>query len=254
MAPDASSATAGKKLGTSKPWKNVGQNPEVLWGECQGSALYQVRVDLTTLAIHCTCPSRKQPCKHGIGLLLLAVTNPSAVSTSEPPDWITAWLNKRAAASKSKEAKEASETSKSRPNGASAISTSTQRKSAQKRLAQVTMGIERLDLWLNDLVRNGLGALETQPAKFWEDQARQMVDAQAPGLASRLRRMGTIPNASTDWPERLLAELGELQLLIQAFRHIEQFDPALQEEIRQMLGWSRKEAEVSQIGERVRDR
>ncbi|HLZ61020.1 MAG TPA: SWIM zinc finger family protein [Ktedonosporobacter sp.] len=254
MAPDASSATAGKKLGTSKPWKNVGQNPEVLWGECQGSALYQVRVDLTTLAIHCTCPSRKQPCKHGLGLLLLAVNNPSSVPASEePPDWIVSWLNKRAAASKRKETKEAEEALTSQPNVASPGGTSTQRKSAGKRLAQVTQGIERLNLWLNDLARNGLGSLETQPAKFWEDQAKQMVDAQAPGLASRLRRMAAIPNASADWPAKLLAQLGQLALLTQAFHRLDQLEPALQEDVRLMIGWNLREDEVITRGEQVTD-
>lgn len=81
---------------------------------------------------------------------------------SEPPEWISTWLAKRAAASKRKETQES-------PNATSSpTATATQRKTAEKRLAQVNKGIELLDLWLNDLVRNGLGNLETQPATFWE--------------------------------------------------------------------------------------
>src|SRR5258708_7368678 len=147
----------------------MGQSAEALWGECQGSALYQTRVDLATLTIQCTCPSRKQPCKHGLGLLLLAANTPAEIPLTEPPAWIVAWLAKRAAASKRKE------TLKNQPDTEPSVS---QVKTSEKRKAQVAQGIERLDLWLNDLVRNGLGSVEKQPVKLWEAMAKQMVDAQ----------------------------------------------------------------------------
>lgn len=255
MAPDASSSAAGKKLANAKNWKNLGQSPEALWGECQGSALYQVRVELSSLTIQCSCPSRKLPCKHGLGLLLLAANTPSTVPTSEPPEWITAWLAKRAATSKRREAKtEAKEPASSEDVGRlDSKQTAAQKKTAEKRLSQVTMGIDRLDLWLNDIVRNGLGKLETQPAKFWAGQKALMEDAQAKGLANRVARMADIPNSSPDWPEKLLAHLGQLALLTQAFRRLDQLDPALQEDVRQLIGWSLKEDEVIARGEKITD-
>ncbi|HLG61507.1 MAG TPA: SWIM zinc finger family protein [Ktedonosporobacter sp.] len=256
MAPDASSSAAGKKLANAKNWKNLGQSPEALWGECQGSALYQVRVDLSSLTIQCSCPSRKLPCKHGLGLLLLAVNTPSTVPTTEPPEWITAWLAKRAATSKRKEAKTEAKEPASSESDAGRLNSkqaAAQKKTAEKRLSQVTMGIDRLDLWLNDIVRNGLGKLETQPAKFWASQKALMEDAQAKGLANRVARMADIPNSSPDWPEKLLAHLGQLALLTQAFRRLDQLDPALQEDVRQLIGWSLKEDEVIMRGEKVTD-
>jgi hypothetical protein len=220
MAPDASSVTAGKKLANTKHWQQIGQNADALWGECQGSALYQVRIALPSFTIQCSCPSRKLPCKHGLGLLLLAANMPDTVPVSEPPEWITTWLVKRAAAGKRKETQEGSkETS-------SPSATATQRKTAEKRFAQVSKGIELLDLWLDDLIRNGLANLETQSPTFWEKQAAQMVDAQASGLASYIRRLASIPNASPDWSEKLLAQLGKLALLTQAFHRMEQLEPA----------------------------
>jgi hypothetical protein len=249
LAPDASSAAAGKKLGNAKPWKNSGQNTGALWGECQGSALYQVKVDLSTLTIHCSCPSRKLPCKHGIGLLLLAINTPLAVPTCEPPEWMAAWLAKRRAASKRREAKEvtAGQNTSEAPSAG-------QLKRAEKRLDLVKRGLGRLDLWLNDLVRNGLASVETQPATFWENQAAQMVDAQAPGVATRIRHMASIPNSSPDWPEKLLAQLGRLALLTEAFRQGEQLEPALQEDVRQLIGWTLDQEEVATRGERVTDK
>ncbi len=245
MAPDASSASAGKKLGDAKHWKNLGVNEQALWGECQGSALYQVRVALSTLTIRCSCPSRKQPCKHGLGLLLLAVHHPEALANTEPPEWVTDWLARQAATAKRKETLE--------ENKAAGKVSTTSVKTAEKRLQQVTAGVEHLDRWLNDLIRNGIGTLETQPTTFWEDQAARMVDNQAPGLASRLRRMAAIPNSSAVWPEKLLAQLGLLALLSESFQKLDQFEPSFQEDIRQLIGWTVKEDEVIVSGEHVTD-
>jgi SWIM zinc finger len=246
LAPDSSSAAAGKKLANASHWQSLGQSPEALWGECQGSALYQVRIDLSTLTITCTCPSRKLPCKHGLGLLLLTVDTPATVPTSDPPEWVSVWLTKRGAASKRKETKETQKTPDAPPSAAQA-------KNTAKRAAQMTKGIERLDLWLNDLIRSGLASVETQPARFWEDEAAQMVDAQVPGLGVRLRRMAAIPNSSPHWPARLLAELGKLALLTHSFRQGEQADTSLQADIRQLVGWSIKQEEVFARGETVAD-
>jgi SWIM zinc finger len=95
LAPDASAAAAGKKLGTPAPWQNLGGNDDAYWGECKGSALYQVRVARADLAAKCTCPSRKLPCKHTLGLLILAATMPSVLIATQPPEWVMEWLVRR---------------------------------------------------------------------------------------------------------------------------------------------------------------
>lgn len=73
LAPDANSAKNGKALATSSKWSFLGCNDKAVWGECQGSGKkpYQTQIDLTQLAFKCSCPSRKFPCKHGIGMFLL---------------------------------------------------------------------------------------------------------------------------------------------------------------------------------------
>src|SRR5205807_4816352 len=157
MAPDSSAASAGKKLGNGKHWKNLGMCADALWGECQGSALYQVKVDLSTLSSQCSCPSRKLPCKHSLGLLLLVAA--SGVPAADPPEWVTTWLSKRQAnsARKQERAVKAIQTADGPPSTA-------QLKTAEKRLATVKKGLETLDLWLNDLVRQGLASVSTQSA------------------------------------------------------------------------------------------
>ena len=247
LAPDASSASAGKKLGNAKSWKNLGQNAQALWGECQGSALYQVKVDVSTLTPQCSCPSRKLPCKHSLGLLYIAATEALSIPGAEPPEWVTVWLAKRQASATRKTTKEKDSPSTSESSQAA------QARRVEKRQALVARGLDSLDLWMNDLVRNGLASVQTRPASFWESQAAQMIDAQAPGVAGRLRRIATIPNSSRDWPEKLLAQLGRLALLTHSYRRFEQVDAPLQEDIRQMIGWNLAQEEVAARGESVRD-
>jgi hypothetical protein len=141
LAPDAKVAAAGKKLGTPKFWQSLGCNQEALWGECRGSAVYQVRVDLSDLAVKCSCPSRKQPCKHVIGLLFLSLeATPSETSS---PDWVTDWLARRAAR------KRAGASAETAPDPEA------KEKRAKKQLSRVAAGLEALDLWMEDLVRGG---------------------------------------------------------------------------------------------------
>jgi hypothetical protein len=249
LAPDASSASAGKKLGNTRHWQNLGQNSSALWGECQGSALYQVKVELSTLTAQCSCPSRKFPCKHSLGLLLLAAQDAASLPlAAEPPAWVAAWLAKRQGVSTRKQGNEA------QPSGEGAQNSHvSQLKRAEKRVALVSKGLDSLDLWLSDLVRNGLASVQTQPASFWESKAAQMVDAQAPGIAARLRLLSGIPNASRDWPTKLLEQLGRLALLTHAYRRIDQLQASLQEDVRQLIGWTLTQEEVAARGETVSD-
>src|SRR3982750_1730019 len=85
LAPDAASLAAGKKLAAGRDWSNVGHDARALWGECKGSALYQVRVDLSDLSAKCSCPSRKFPCKHALGLMLKAAGDASSITAATPP-------------------------------------------------------------------------------------------------------------------------------------------------------------------------
>ncbi len=245
MAPDANAASAGKKLSLLKYWKNVGYNEQALWGECQGSALYQVRIELSTFAAQCSCPSRKLPCKHSLALLLLSANTPTAIPQSEPLEWVVNWLEKRAANQKRKETIATGSTEKQ-------PATQSQ-KNKDKRQEKVKQGIDQLDLWLNDLIRNGLGSLESQSTSIWEQQAAQMVDAQATGLAASIRSMSATPHSSQTWSEKLLGQMGKLALLTEAYRHLERVPEPLQEDIQQLIGWVRKEPEIRESGPRVTD-
>jgi hypothetical protein len=253
LAPDSASASAGRKLANTRHWKSLGRNPDALWGECQGSGKnpYEVEVDLATLSVKCTCPSHKFPCKHGLGLMLIFAAKASDLTEGEPPPWVADWLAKRHA----REEKHTAEATLS-PEAAAAKEQAREKgkaKRAEKREKLVAEGIANLNLWLDDMMRNGLAAVETQPESFWETQAARMTDAQAPGIAGRLRMMATLPGSAPDWPDRLLSDLGRVALLTKAFDRLDALDAPLHEDVRHLVGWPYNTEELETQGERVVD-
>ncbi|MGW7789566.1 SWIM zinc finger family protein, partial [Streptomyces tricolor] len=98
LAPDAASRKAGSRLGAAGPWSGTGSGEGTVWGLCKGSGSrpYQTVVDLADAAgpaYKCSCPSRKFPCKHALGLLLLWAGDDGAVpGGAQPPDWAGQWL------------------------------------------------------------------------------------------------------------------------------------------------------------------
>ncbi|TMC39224.1 MAG: SWIM zinc finger family protein, partial [Chloroflexi bacterium] len=99
LAPDPSAAKAGRELGAERRWTNLGRSESALWGECKGSAAqpYRTSIDLGEPAFKCSCPSRKFPCKHGLGLFLIYAARPASLAEGKAPDWVEAWLADRQA-------------------------------------------------------------------------------------------------------------------------------------------------------------
>ncbi|MFV2120576.1 SWIM zinc finger family protein, partial [Streptomyces sp. Act-28] len=101
LAPDAASRRAGSRLGTAGPWSDTGcGDAGAVWGLCEGSGStpYRTVVDTAGPAYTCSCPSRKFPCKHVLGLLLLWAADTAAVPAgASVPDWAERWLEGRGA-------------------------------------------------------------------------------------------------------------------------------------------------------------
>jgi SWIM zinc finger len=244
LAPDAASARAGQALGTARPWNELGQDETAVWGMCQGSGKkpYQTQVELSEPAFKCSCPSRKFPCKHALGLLLVRASG--AVPAAEPPAWVQEWL-----ASREQRAERAA-TRAERPQAPP--DPEAQAKRAARRDERVAAGVHELRRWLADLVRRGLAEAQREPWGFWDEPAARMVDAQASGLASRVRRMGAARVAGDRWSERLLEEAALLGLLLEAYGRIDALPAATQADVRQLVGWTLPTEEVL-AGERLRD-
>ncbi len=91
------------------------------------------------------------------------------------------------------------------------------RRRAERRAARITSGARELEQRLIDLLRGGLAAAGQSGYGLWEETAARMVDAQAPGLAGRVRELGAIPGSGPGWPVRLLEECALTHLLDRAW-------------------------------------
>ncbi|MGA4540367.1 SWIM zinc finger family protein [Uniformispora flossi] len=266
LAPDAASQKAGSKLAAPGPWTGLGAGEICLqdagdeggkaakssvWGLCKGSGAkaYRTVVDLEGPAWSCTCPSRKLPCKHTLGLLLLWSAD-GVAETTDAPDWAATWLMGRQERAKQRETRQA--------NGP-ADPVAAQRR-ADEHAAKVADGVDKLGRWLADQVSTGLaGADRTGYAPF-EAMAAAMVDAQAKGLARQLRHAATRPGSGEGWPGHLLEDYAAMWLLLRAHDRLgalDENDAALAATVRTRLGWDQKTADLvrraAEEGSAVRD-
>jgi hypothetical protein len=242
LAPDDKSVTAARKLARPGPWSDTGSTDTLVWGKCQGSGAtpYQVSVDLTGPAFTCSCPSRKFPCKHGLALLLLWVEGDGSVADVDAPaDFAADWVAGRQARATSRGAANAAEAAERVP-----VDPEAQARRLEERMARMTVGLADFERWVEDLVRQGLAAARPQPYAFWDDAAARLVDAQLPGLAERIRQMGSDIAARPDWPDHLLAEAGRWWAAAQAWKRRDQLDERDLADLRVFLGWSWATAEV----------
>jgi hypothetical protein len=125
---------------------------------------------------------------------------------------------------------------------------------AEQREARVATGLTELDRWLCDQVRQGLAASQRSGYRHWDDIAARMVDAQAPGLAERLRALAAVPFSGTGWEGRLLEEYALLWLLAAACREQAGLPAPLRETVRSRVGFTVRQAEVLARATPVRDR
>ncbi|MDW4904851.1 SWIM zinc finger family protein [Streptomyces sp. ADMS] len=249
LAPDVSSRKAGSKLGAAGPWSEAGSSDEgTVWGLCKGSGSkpYQTVVDIadpTGPAYKCSCPSRKFPCKHALGLLLLWAGGDGAVPRGESPGWAEEWLAGRRKRAEEKRAAGAAGS----PSGSGDPEAA--RRRAELRAERITAGATELEQRLADLLRGGLATVERAGYGLWEETAARMVDAQAPGLAARVRELGAIPASGPGWPVRLLEECALLHLLDRGWLRREELPDGLAATVRSRIGLS-----GSADGPPVRDR
>jgi hypothetical protein len=248
LAPDAASRKAGSKLGAAGPWSEAGRSDEgTVWGLCKGSGSkpYRTVIDIadsTGPAYKCSCPSRKFPCKHALGLLLLWADADDTVPRGPAPDWAEQWMEGRRERAQGKRTTDGA-------SGAAAADPEAARRRAERRAERITAGAAELEQRLTDLLRGGLAAAEQAGYAPWEETAARMVDAQAPGLAARVRELGAIPSSGPGWPVRLLEECALLHLLDQGWLRRERLPDGLAATVRSRVGLT-----GSPDGPPVRDR
>lgn len=252
LAPDASSAKSGKELSAPRKWVILGATDQCAWGSIQGSGnnAYQVCIDLSGPAFKCTCPSRKFPCKHGLGLFLILAQAPGSLTETAPPAWASEWLAKRAEKEERKSESTAPAATRSPEEEAKAAAAAEKR--AASRESKVAAGLEDLQTWLHDLVRTGFATLPGRPSSFWQNPAARLVDAQAPGLARRVRALDGITTTGEQWPGNLLAQAALLDLVHSGWTRMAMLPEGTQADLRSTIGFTLNQEEVLAL-EGVRD-
>ncbi len=255
LAPDAPSRKAAGKLSAPAPWSAEGSVSAAartaVWGECKGSGStpYRTVVDLSGPAFQCSCPSRKFPCKHALALLLRWSQGAAEQvgDPSEVPDWAEGWLAARQL--KSERQQQEREAQPEPDDNARAAA----ERRLSRRAARVAAGASELEARLADRIRSGLADAPGQGYAGWGDVAARMVDAQAPGLASRARELGAVPGSGSGWPARLLEEYGLLHLLATGYRQVDLLPAPLAATVRSRVGFTVDAAELLR-GPLLRDR
>ncbi|HEY5760443.1 MAG TPA: hypothetical protein VIU34_31680 [Steroidobacter sp.] len=173
------------------------------------------------------------------------VAGGTKIDTATPPEFVAEWSANRAKRAEAKQARESKEPTAAPDPEARA-------KRIEKRETRVGSGLDQLEIWLVDIIGQGLAVTRAQGPAFWSQMASRLVDAQAPGLARRVNDLSELAMAS-QWQDELLAGLARLQLLIDGYRGIERLPPDLAAEVRSMVGWT-QEQEALRAREGQRDR
>jgi SWIM zinc finger len=242
LAPDASSRRAAAGLAGPSSWSGAGAADGLVWGLCAGSGKhpYQAVVDLAGPSYKCSCPSRKFPCKHVLALLL-AWANGTVPEQDGPSGYAQAWQAGRAASAVSRRAAAPRQGAGGAADGKDDASAA---RRAGQRARRVSAGLAELQTWLRDQVRAGLSGAAAGGYRHAEAIAARMVDAQAPGLASALRRLSAIPASGDGWPARLLDEYAQLHLLARAHDRLGALPPGLDAVVRFRVGYTTSRDEV----------
>lgn len=225
LAPDLNSRKAGQDLSKPQKWLSLGSKGGLSWGEIKGSgaAPYRTAADISGAvpAYKCSCPSQKFPCKHGLGIMLIGASSPQLLTDAPTPDWVAAWTAGRTA--------RAAADGPDKP-----VDEAAQAKRRSVREGKVDAGIADLRLWLGDLARRGIASARTEPYAFWDRMAARLVDAQAPGLARRVRELGSLAaRPGTDAMEAI----GRLELLVRAWSKLGSLDAGLTAEVPAAIGF-----------------
>lgn len=252
LAPDQSSLDAAKKLLKAGVWPTLATDgKDLVWGECQGSGStpYRVIVCETDAGYKCSCPSRKFPCKHSLALMWLRAEAKLGFIEAETPAWVADWLSRRRGPSGagSVDAKPkasiaaASDRAEEAPDPkAEARAAAARERNLKEREESVLSGLEELDRWIADQIGFGVAHFVSRAADACRAAAQRLVDAKAPGLATRIdglpARLFAFPEQRR--PVAAVQELAQLHLIAEAYRRQAELGEPIASDVRQVVGWN----------------
>lgn len=253
LAPNDSTERRARTLANSAKWNFIATNYEAIWGECKGSGSqpYLVQINLSGPKYKCSCPVRKPPCKHVLGLFFLFAQSSAVFKYQAPTEAIQSWLNKQTSNTISNTSKTIAPVLKSEE--ALEQARAAKEKRWQQRVLLMASGMDELELWLRDLIRQGIANTDIQKASFWNQVAAKMVDAKLPRISTYLKETHQLILQNQNWSEIVVARLGELYLWSESFKKRALLSPELQEELYQSLGKIVKKADILEQHASIKD-
>ena len=239
LAPDAASLTRARKLFFSKRWTLLAGDGHWLWGTYQevdrrggtdranGETRTALRLDPARFL--CTCRDPNRPCRHGLALVLLLRNAPERWTVADTyPDWLQAAIERG-----------------NRPAAAPPEQRDAATARRLERLQLMQSGMTELEQRLEDILRRGLAEIQQLGPDYWQAFATRLVDAKLPAAARRLRRISDAPERDPATAhETILRELGQLYLLLRAWRKRDRLSADRQTELLTTLGVNLKKEEV----------
>ena len=214
FAPDEAGFSAGKKLAKDGSFTKlfIDEDGLLLFGECQGSGKnpYNVSVDFAggEPVSRCSCPSRKFPCKHAIGLMVCRAEGKAFQTVKAPQDI----LDKRA-----KLEKKAAKAAENAENPAPAKPKKVNTGALKKKIASQLEGLELCGKLLDEIAADGMASISPQKLKDLHEQSVKLGDFYIPGIQKEFRAllacfegMGADPEAAYDAGMAQMLELGML--------------------------------------------
>lgn len=225
FAPDKNAFNRAKKQATTGLWRDLQSNGKITWGNSKssGASYYKTCFEqkkAEKLKFYCNCPSRKKPCKHSLALALLLQDQSGAFRITELiPDWVKEGLTQKKYQAT---AAELVEQEKSK-----AIN---KEKNRTQRLEMMRAGVQQLDLWLEDILQQGLARTEEQGSKIWEQLAARLTDAKLRGLGNRVLKIASFDNSPNKY-EEILSELSSIYLLGKGLQNAAKLPQSLTEDV-----------------------
>ena len=217
LAPDRATAAAASSLADPASWSAAGCDQGAVWGNyiAVSAEPYMVAIDLSDdlvgPAYRCSCPSRKVPCKHALGLLLLLASG--GVVQAQRLPFAAEWLRRRQHDTPSDADRPSRGAATPSPRANPGATPAGQPKRQFERSERMRAGLQELDRWVTDQVRVGLSTPELALVDTWDHVAARLIDAQCGGLANRVKRVASKVAQRTRWHEDILEELALLHVL-----------------------------------------
>ena len=201
-------ARSSRALALPYRWLRLARSGTIVWGEYPQKDKENIRtqVHLPDMQLRCSCASKIFPCHHSLALLMMLEEDAELFRPEPAPLWLEYQMPR-----------------------ATSHTAKTALDDWQKE------GLAMLEKWLFDLIYLGLEQARSYPYMFWQEMANRLIDARLGTLADDIKTWGQ-GTSQDGWSTELLAKMGRLQILLEAFKRFENLPHEVQADLLRVLG------------------